>query len=80
MAIAYPSVNGDTYFIAFTYMGHNKIEHPIVFAARYLTRNELKFGMLTTLVRVVAWSVSRMHWYIIFAVEVRIFVPIIVNT
>ena len=57
----HPSVERDTYFVAFSQMGPGEIGHPIVFIARCLTVDELKYGMLTTLVSVVTWKVEKLH-------------------
>ena len=46
----YPLVEEDTCFVAFTQVGADEIEHPIVFSARYLTNTEFKYGILATLV------------------------------
>ena len=57
----HPSVERDTYFVAFSQMEPGEIGHPIVFIARCLTVDELKYGMLTIVSSAVAWVVKKPH-------------------
>ena len=75
----HPSVEGDVGFIALTQPGTNIKEHPIAFLARYLTKIELKYSILTILVSVTAWVIRKQCYYTIFAVEVCIILPTIVD-
>ena len=61
MVIAHPSLEGDMYFVALNQTGPDDIEHLIAFSAKHLTRIELKYGFLTTLVSLVAWAVRKLH-------------------
>ena len=74
--VMYSSVKGDTYFVSLTLQGPNKKEHPI---ARYLTKTQLKYGMLTTQISVSAWEVWKLLYYTTFAVEVRVILLIAEN-
>ena len=47
--------------------------------ARYLTKKELKYGNLTTLVSVEAWAIRQLRGYTTFAKEVRIILPTTVD-
>ena len=40
--------------------------------ARYLTKIELKYGILVILVSIAAWEISKLRYYTTFAVEVRV--------
>ena len=51
MVVIYSSVQGDTYFVAITQAVPERKQHPIELVAGFLTRIELKYGTLTTLVR-----------------------------
>ena len=63
-----------------TQLGPNKGECPIAFVARYLTKMELKYSTLYTLVSVTAWEIRKVHHYTMFAREVRIILPTAVDT
>ena len=69
----YPLDKGDKSFVAPTQMGHDEIEQLIAFATRYLTRTELKYDMLFTLVSITAWTVKKLCQYTMFTAELRIF-------
>ena len=47
-------------------------EHPIAFLARYLTRIELKYGTLSTLISIVAWGFRKLCQCSTYAVEARV--------
>ena len=68
--VVYPFLEGEACFVAFTQLGPDKGECPIAFVARYLTKMELKYGTLTTLVSVAAWAIRKLHHYTTFSREV----------
>ena len=57
VVVVYPSLEGEACFLALTQLGPDKRERPIAFVARYLTKTEVKYGTLTTLVSVAAWVI-----------------------
>ena len=79
VVVVYPSLEGEACFVALTQPGTDKGECPIAFVARYLTKMELKYGTLTTLVSVAAWAIRQLHRYTIFAKEVHIILPTTVD-
>ena len=54
MAVIYPLVKGDTYFMVFTQEGPDRKEHPIAFIVRYLTMTVFKYSILSVLVSIIA--------------------------
>ena len=49
----------DTYFLVFTQVGPDGEEHPIAYAARCLTKTELKYGILTALDSILAREIRK---------------------
>ena len=68
------------FFMAFTQMGCDEIQHALVLEARYLTRMELNYSRLTTVVSIVGWVMRKLCQFIMFTAEVTVVVPILVDT
>ena len=79
VVVVYPSLEDEACFVALTQSGPDKGECPIAFVARYLTKTELKYGTLTTLVSVAAWAIRRLCRYTTFAKEVHVILPTTVD-
>ena len=67
--VVYPFLEGEACFVALVQPGPDKVECPIAFVARYLTKMELKYGTITTLVSVAVWAIRKLHRYTTFSRE-----------
>ena len=47
----------------------------MAFVSRHLSKTELKYGVLTRLVVVVAWAVKRLRRYTTFAADIKVVLP-----
>ena len=68
--VLYPSEHDGTGFVACLQNGA-----PVAFVSRHLSKSELKFGVLTRLVALVAWAVRRLRRYTTFASDIQVVVP-----
>ena len=63
--VLYPSVHNGIGFVACLQNGV-----PVAFVLRHMSKTELKYGVLTRLVSLVAWAVKRLHRYTTFASDI----------
>ena len=63
--VLYPSVHEGTGFVACLQNGA-----PVAFVSRHMSKTELKYGVLTRLVALVAWAVKCLRRYTTFASDI----------
>ena len=72
IVVVYPFLEGEACFVALTQLGPDKSECLVTFVAKYLTKMELKYGTLMTLVSIATWAIKKLHCYTIFVREVHV--------